>query len=72
MYISGGITVGLEICITFSTEYVKTQLQLESNTLRSPVEVTRSTENIGQGHLSISGGITGGLEIYITFPTQLS
>lgn len=27
--ISGGITGGLEICITFPTEYVKTQLQLD-------------------------------------------
>ena len=26
---SGGITGGLEICITFPTEYVKTQLQLD-------------------------------------------
>lgn len=27
--IAGGITGGLEICITFPTEYVKTQLQLD-------------------------------------------
>ena len=27
--ISGGITGGIEICITFPTEYVKTQLQLD-------------------------------------------
>lgn len=26
---SGGITGGIEICITFPTEYVKTQLQLD-------------------------------------------
>ena len=30
--ISGGITGGLEICITFPTEYVKTQLQLDERT----------------------------------------
>ena len=27
--ISGGIAGGIEICITFPTEYVKTQLQLD-------------------------------------------
>lgn len=27
--IAGGITGGLEICITFPTEFVKTQLQLD-------------------------------------------
>lgn len=27
--LSGGITGGIEICITFPTEYVKTQLQLD-------------------------------------------
>lgn len=29
MNIQGGITGGIEICITFPTEYVKTQLQLD-------------------------------------------
>src|SRR5271156_3011968 len=29
LIISGGITGGIEICITFPTEYVKTQLQLD-------------------------------------------
>lgn len=28
-YITGGITGGIEICITYPTEYVKTQLQLD-------------------------------------------
>jgi Mitochondrial carrier protein len=28
----GGITGGIEICITFPTEYVKTQLQLDEKT----------------------------------------
>lgn len=27
--VAGGITGGIEICITFPTEYVKTQLQLD-------------------------------------------
>lgn len=27
--IGGGITGGIEVCITFPTEYVKTQLQLD-------------------------------------------
>ena len=27
--LTGGITGGIEICITFPTEYVKTQLQLD-------------------------------------------
>jgi len=31
-YSSGGITGGIEICITFPTEYVKTQLQLDEKT----------------------------------------
>lgn len=29
IYISGGVTGGIEICLTFPTEYVKTQLQLD-------------------------------------------
>lgn len=29
LYYSGGIAGGIEICITFPTEYVKTQLQLD-------------------------------------------
>ena len=29
--LSGGIAGGIEICITFPTEYVKTQLQLAEN-----------------------------------------
>lgn len=28
-YVPGGIAGGIEICITFPTEYVKTQLQLD-------------------------------------------
>ena len=31
--IAGGITGGIEICITYPTEYVKTQLQLDEKVL---------------------------------------
>lgn len=31
---SGGITGGIEICITFPTEFVKTQLQLDEGSSR--------------------------------------
>lgn len=31
LFIVGGIAGGIEICITFPTEYVKTQLQLAEN-----------------------------------------
>ena len=32
MFIPGGLTGGIEICITFPTEFVKTQLQLDQKT----------------------------------------
>ncbi len=31
--IAGGITGGIEICITYPTEYVKTQLQLDEKVI---------------------------------------
>ena len=31
--IAGGITGGIEICITYPTEYVKTQLQLDEKVM---------------------------------------
>ena len=31
--IAGGITGGIEICITYPTEYIKTQLQLDEKVL---------------------------------------
>lgn len=31
-FVIGGITGGIEICITYPTEYVKTQLQLDEKT----------------------------------------
>jgi len=33
--VAGGITGGIEICITFPTEYVKTQLQLDEKSGKS-------------------------------------
>lgn len=33
--VAGGITGGIEICITFPTEYVKTQLQLDEKGMYS-------------------------------------
>lgn len=35
--VAGGITGGIEICITFPTEYVKTQLQLDEKGEFRPV-----------------------------------
>jgi solute carrier family 25 citrate transporter 1 len=45
---SGGITGGLEICITFPTEYVKTQLQLDERAgvakrYKGPVDCVKVT-----------------------------
>ena len=33
--IAGGITGGIEICITYPTEYIKTQLQLDEKVFAS-------------------------------------
>ncbi|KAA3673336.1 solute carrier family 25 (mitochondrial citrate transporter), member 1 [Paragonimus westermani] len=46
--IAGGITGGIEICITFPTEYVKTQLQLDERTgatrrYSGPIDCVRQT-----------------------------
>lgn len=53
--IMGGITGGIEICITFPTEYVKTQLQLDERSAKprykGPIDCVKQTVN---GH-----GITG-------------
>lgn len=45
---SGAITGGLEICITFPTEYVKTQLQLDEKLgvqkrYKGPIDCVRVT-----------------------------
>jgi len=45
--ISGGITGGIEICITFPTEYVKTQLQLDERSatpkFKGPIDCVKQT-----------------------------
>ncbi|XP_046568582.1 tricarboxylate transport protein, mitochondrial-like [Haliotis rubra] len=46
--LAGGITGGLEICITFPTEYVKTQLQLDERTgavkrYKGPIDCVKVT-----------------------------
>jgi solute carrier family 25 citrate transporter 1 len=46
--VAGGITGGLEICITFPTEYVKTQLQLDEHSGREkrytgPIDCVKKT-----------------------------
>lgn len=47
--LAGGIAGGLEICCTFPTEYVKTQLQLDSRSdtpkYKGPLHCARSTVN---------------------------
>lgn len=35
--IAGGITGGIEICITYPTEYVKTQLQLDEKGINKTI-----------------------------------
>lgn len=39
--IAGGITGGIEICITFPTEYVKTQLQLDEKGESAGISVAK-------------------------------
>jgi len=41
--LAGGIAGGIEICITMPTEYVKTQLQLDSKKFKGPMDVVRLT-----------------------------
>uniref|UniRef100_A0A914CHJ7 Citrate transport protein n=1 Tax=Acrobeloides nanus TaxID=290746 RepID=A0A914CHJ7_9BILA len=47
--IMGGITGGIEICITFPTEYVKTQLQLDERSakprFKGPIDCVKQTVN---------------------------
>ena len=64
IWITGGITGGIEICITFPTEYVKTQLQLDERSAKPRytgiVDVVKQTVR--------SHGITGlyrGLSVLI-------
>lgn len=49
--VAGGITGGIEICITYPTEYVKTQLQLDEkerrrSTTASLIALRRRWENV--------------------------
>ncbi|MGH0186482.1 UNVERIFIED_CONTAM: hypothetical protein FKN15_021696, partial [Acipenser sinensis] len=55
-YNRSGLAGGIEICITFPTEYVKTQLQLD--------------ERANPPRYRGIGGLAGGIEICITFPTE--
>lgn len=41
--VAGGITGGIEICITFPTEYVKTQLQLDEKGEETTFLISRVT-----------------------------
>jgi solute carrier family 25 citrate transporter 1 len=45
--IAGGITGGIEICITFPTEYVKTQVQLDERSatprFKGPIDCVKQT-----------------------------
>lgn len=38
--VAGGITGGIEICITYPTEYIKTQLQLDEKGKKNDTNVT--------------------------------
>nr|pir hypothetical protein K11H3.3 - Caenorhabditis elegans [Caenorhabditis elegans] len=57
----GGITGGIEICITFPTEYVKTQLQLDERSatpkFRGPIDCVKQTVN-GHGFFGLYRGLS--------------
>lgn len=60
--IAGGITGGIEICITFPTEYVKTQLQLDEKVgavkqYAGPVDCVKQTVR-GYGFFGLYRGLT--------------
>jgi len=60
--IAGGITGGIEICITFPTEYVKTQLQLDEKSGQSKryngiVDCVKKTVK-GHGFLGLYRGLS--------------
>jgi solute carrier family 25 citrate transporter 1 len=60
--IAGGITGGIEICITFPTEYVKTQLQLDEKSGSSKryngiVDCVKKTVK-GHGFLGLYRGLS--------------
>ncbi|WKY01413.1 hypothetical protein Q1695_015424 [Nippostrongylus brasiliensis] len=57
----GGITGGIEICITFPTEYVKTQLQLDERSgkpkFKGPVDCLKQTVK-GHGFFGLYRGLS--------------
>jgi len=57
----GGITGGIEICITFPTEYVKTQLQLDERSatpkFKGPIDCIKQTVR-GHGVLGLYRGLS--------------
>ena len=60
--IAGGITGGIEICITFPTEYVKTQLQLDEKVgavkqYAGPVDCVKQTVR-GYGFFGLYRGLS--------------
>lgn len=59
--LSGGITGGIEICITFPTEYVKTQLQLDERSAKPRytgiADVVRQTVR-GHGFFGLYRGLS--------------
>lgn len=62
--VAGGITGGIEICITFPTEYVKTQLQLDERSaqprFKGPVDCVKQTV-----HERGIGGLYRGLSVLL-------
>jgi len=60
--LAGGITGGIEICITFPTEYVKTQLQLDEKMgavkqFRGPIDCVKQTVR-GYGFFGLYRGLS--------------
>ncbi|CAO4370440.1 Protein CBG09959 [Caenorhabditis briggsae] len=57
----GGITGGIEICITFPTEYVKTQLQLDERSatpkFKGPIDCVKQTVK-GHGFFGLYRGLS--------------
>merc|ERR1712212_612684 len=63
--IAGGITGGIEICITYPTEYVKTQLQLDEKS--RPVAKYNGMVDCAKQHMRQSGlrGLYKGLPVLL-------
>ncbi|VDM97747.1 unnamed protein product [Thelazia callipaeda] len=77
--IIGGITGGIEICITFPTEYVKTQLQLDERSAhpiyKGPIDCVRKTVQT-KGFFGLYRGLSiliyGSIPKFGTFETLKS